>query len=146
MHVFLNLHGAVTEGDEYTRACKISRAMIDGSDEDYESGDDMSAVLNDDISFEDTCGDATFYEKHIGQTGTGSWSLLDGHVLARIFHFLRGDVKSLSLASSTCRQWRCAIRFYKDISMQVDFSSVGRDCSDSIFSNIMVGYIVYHFS
>lgn len=131
---------AKSEGDEYTRACKRSRVMIDGSDEDYESGDDISAVLNDDISFEDTCGDATFDEEHIEQTGTGSWSLLDGHVLARIFHFLRGDVKSLSLASSTCRQWRCAIRFYKDISKQVDFSSVGRDCSDSIFSNIMKGY------
>jgi len=70
---------------------------------------------------------------------------LDGHVLARVFHFLRSDIKSLAFVSLTCKHWRAAVGFYKDISRQIDLSSLGPNCTDSILLNIMVGFLCLAF-
>ncbi|TQD70291.1 hypothetical protein C1H46_044168 [Malus baccata] len=129
-----------TDGD--ARNAKRARLLIDESVEDYDMGDDLLTVEKDESTFEDLCGDASFYRENSGSYGSvmGSWGLLDGQVLARVFHFLRLDMNSLSFASLTCKHWRAAVMFYKDISRQVDFSSLGPNCTDSAIVNIMSGY------
>lgn len=129
----------ITEGD--ARAGKRARLLVDESEEDDEMEDALT--IQDESTFEDLCGDASFpREESAGsETESGSWGLLDGHMLARIFHFLRSDIKSLTIASSTCIQWRAAARFYKDISRQVDLSSVGPNCTDSAIGIILVSVV-----
>lgn len=119
-----------------------TRMLIDGSEDDHEMEDDVSAVLNDEITFDDLCGDASFYEEDsaYSESEMGTWGLLNGQMLARVFHFLRADVKSLIFASLTCKHWRAALSFYKDISKNVDLSSVGPNCNDSVIRNIINGY------
>ncbi|XP_044467024.1 histone-lysine N-methyltransferase ATXR3-like isoform X2 [Mangifera indica] len=128
----------ISEGD--ARAGKRARLLVDESEEDDEMEDVLT--IQDESTFEDLCGDASFpREESAGsETESGSWGLLDGHMLARIFHFLRSDIKSLTIASLTCKQWRAAARFYKDISRQVDLSSVGPNCTDSAIGIILNGY------
>ncbi|KAE9457787.1 hypothetical protein C3L33_10325, partial [Rhododendron williamsianum] len=119
---------------------KRARLLVDGSEEDYEM-EELPAVQGE-CSFEDICSDAIFHrEDNAGsENESGTWGFLDGHVLARVFNFLRSDVKSLVFAASTCKHWRAVFDFYKDISRQVDLSSVGRSCTDSIIWKIMDGY------
>ncbi|KAL5793974.1 hypothetical protein ACOSP7_002568 [Xanthoceras sorbifolium] len=129
----------ISEGD--ARAGKRSRVQADESDEDEEMEEDMHTI-QDDSTFEELCGDVFFHgeESSGSETELGSWGLLDGHVLARVFHFLRLDMKSLTVASLTCKHWRSAVSFYKGISRQVDLSYMGPQCSDFIIRNIMSGY------
>ncbi|KAJ9170119.1 hypothetical protein P3X46_018250 [Hevea brasiliensis] len=124
------------------RAGKRARLQLDGSDDDYEMDEDLQTIQKDDTTFEELCGDLTFSRESIASSETelGSWGLLDGHILARVFHFLRSDMKSLVFASFTCKHWRAAASFYKDISRQVDLSHLGPNCTDSIIWNIMSGY------
>ncbi|TQD90216.1 hypothetical protein C1H46_024244 [Malus baccata] len=124
------------------RIAKRARLLVDESEDDYDLGDDLLTVEKDESTFEDLCGDASLYTEESRSYGseTGSWGLLDGQVLARIFHFLRLDMNSLTFASMTCKHWRAAVGFYKDISRQVDFSSLGPNCTDSAIVNIMSGY------
>lgn len=119
---------------------KRARLLVDGSEEDYEM-EELPAV-QEEFSFEDMCGDAIFHkEDNAGsENESGTWGLLNGHVLARVFNFLRSDVNSLVFAGLTCKHWRAVFDFYKDISRQVDLSSVGRSCTDSIIWKIMNGY------
>ncbi|XP_031254562.1 histone-lysine N-methyltransferase ATXR3 isoform X2 [Pistacia vera] len=128
----------ISEGD--ARAGKRARLLVDESEEDDEMED--VRTIQDESTFEDLCGDASFLgeERAGSETESGSWGLLDGHMLARVFHFLRSDMKSLTIASLTCKHWRTAVRFYKDISRQVDLSSVGPNCTDSAIWNILNGY------
>ncbi|KAM1239978.1 hypothetical protein FF1_045502 [Malus domestica] len=128
--------------DVDARIAKRARLLVDESEDDYDLGDDLLTVEKDESTFEDLCGDASLYTEESRSYGseTGSWGLLDGQVLARIFHFLRLDMNSLTFASMTCKHWRAAVRFYKDISRQVDFSSLGPNCTDSAIVNIMSGY------
>lgn len=114
--------------------------MVNGSEEEYEIEDELQSTRKDEPTFEDLCGDSTFLEQDstCSVTEMGNWGLLDGHVLARVFHFLRSDMKSLAFASLTCKHWRAAVRFYKGITRQVDMSSVGPNCTDSVVWNIMV--------
>jgi hypothetical protein len=130
----------ISEGD--TRAAKRARMLVDDSDEDSGLEDDVTIDKNE-PTFEDLFGDATFPEEEIGiaDTKVGSWGLLDGPVLARIFHFLRSDFKSLVFASMTCKHWSAAVRFYKEVSIQVNLSSLGHSCTDTVLWNIMVGLI-----
>ena len=116
--------------------------LVDDSEEDSEMEDDDLTIQKDGLTFEDLCGDASFYgeESVITDSEKGGWGLLDGHMLARVFHFLRFDLKSLVFASITCKHWRAAARFYRDISRHIDLSSLGLNCTDSIFLNIMVGF------
>ncbi|WJX69129.1 hypothetical protein P8452_53417 [Trifolium repens] len=128
-----------SEGD--TRAAKRARMLVDDSEEDSGLEDDVTIDKNE-PTFEDLFGDATFPEEEIGiaDTKVGSWGLLDGPVLARIFHFLRSDFKSLVFASMTCKHWSAAVRFYKEVSIQVNLSSLGHSCTDTVLWNIMNAY------
>ncbi|EOX99202.1 hypothetical protein QUC31_014751 [Theobroma cacao] len=121
---------------------KRARMMVNGSEEEYEIEDELQSTRKDEPTFEDLCGDSTFLEQDstCSVTEMGNWGLLDGHVLARVFHFLRSDMKSLAFASLTCKHWRAAVRFYKGITRHVDMSSVGPNCTDSVVWNIMNGY------
>ncbi|XWS68524.1 hypothetical protein CRYUN_Cryun04dG0097900 [Craigia yunnanensis] len=125
-----------------TDSGKRARMMINGSEEEYEIEDELQSIRKDEPAFEDLCGDASFHEQESAYSFTemGNWGLLDGHVLARVFHFLRSDMKSLAFASLTCNHWRSAVRFYKGITRQVDLSSLGPNCTDSVVWNIMNGY------
>lgn len=128
--------------DGSARAAKRARVLVDESDDDYEVDEDLlHHRQKDEIAFEDLCGDATFPGEESTSLEVESWGFLDGHILARIFHFLQSDLKSLSFASVTCKHWRAAVRFYKDISKQVDLSSLGPNCTNSTFMNVMVSYI-----
>ncbi|MFS8024584.1 putative [histone H3]-lysine(4) N-trimethyltransferase chromatin remodeling SET family [Helianthus anomalus] len=127
--------------NKFTRsdqANKRARIVGDGVDEDYEL--DVSN-LEKDVPFEDLCGDDNFCSEKSGNlmVGNENWGLLDGQVLARIFHFLRADIKSLVYANLTCKHWRSVVKFYKGISKQADFSSVS-NCTDSMIHDIMNGY------
>jgi len=117
--------------------------LVDDSDEDSDLEDGDFTIEKDESSFEDLCGDATLPEDEIGVTDSqmGSWDNLDGRVLARIFHFLKSDLKSLVFASMTCKRWRASVRFYKEMSIQVNLSSLGHSCTDTMLWNILVGLI-----
>lgn len=113
--------------------------MADGVDGDYELEDDATPLDKEVCVFEDLCGDATFCrEKSLDSAVENeNWGLLDGQVLARVFHFLRADIKALVYANLTCKHWRYAVKFYKDISRQADLSSVS-NCTDFMIHTIMV--------
>ena len=95
---------------------------------------DILLVQKDESTLEDLCSDATFHQEDIilAEMGSANWGLLDGNVLARVFHFLKTDVKSLAFAALTCKHWRVAVRFFKGVSRRVDLSSVGSLCTDSM--------------
>ncbi|KAG7022888.1 Histone-lysine N-methyltransferase ATXR3, partial [Cucurbita argyrosperma subsp. argyrosperma] len=129
------------KSDGSARSAKRARVVFDESEDDYEVDEDLlHQHQKDEISFEDLCVDATFHGEGSTSLEVESWGFLDGHILARIFHFLQSDLKSLSFASVTCKHWRAAVRFYKDISRQVDLSSLGPNCTNSTFLNIMSTY------
>ena len=123
------------------------RWLVDGSEDDYEMEEDVLLVQKDESTFEDLCSDATFYQEDIAlaEMGSENWGLLDGNVLARVFHFLRTDVKSLAFAALTCKHWRAAVRFYKGVSRQVDLSSVGSLCTDSTIWSMIVSFHFFFF-
>ncbi|KAE8686536.1 Histone-lysine N-methyltransferase ATXR3 [Hibiscus syriacus] len=121
---------------------KRARIMVNGCEEEYDIEDELQSLQKGEPAFEDLCSDVTFHEEESACSviEMGSWGLLDGHVLARVFHSLRSDMKSLAFASLTCKHWRAAVRFYKGIVRQVDLSSLGPSCSDSIVQKIMNCY------
>ncbi|XP_073222053.1 histone-lysine N-methyltransferase ATXR3-like isoform X3 [Cicer arietinum] len=126
-----------SEGD--ARAAKRVRLLVDDSEEDSDLEDDVT-IEKDEPTFEDLCGDVIFPEVGIADSDMGCWGLLDGPILARIFHFMRSDLKSLVLASMTCKHWRSAVRIYKGVSIQVNLSSLGHSCTDTVLWNIMNAY------
>lgn len=125
----------ILEGDAF--ASKRARLLVD----DHASEEDVVDAETDEFTFEDLCGDAAFSSEVSGNTVSevGSWGLLDGHLLARVLHFLRSDLKSLVFVSMTCKNWRESVRFYKEVSRSIDLSSLGYSCTDSIVWNIVVG-------
>lgn len=126
--------------NHYRSSDKRVRLLLDGSLEDCEMEEEL--VAKEEIAFDDLRGNAIFQrvDKSVSEIEFGRWGILDGHVLARIFHFLRTDLKSLVYAALTCKHWRAVSTFYKDISRQVDLSSLGLSCTDSMFLNVMTGY------
>ncbi|CAH9076634.1 unnamed protein product [Cuscuta epithymum] len=118
------------------------RARVEGSEDEYELEDETSTLTRDECPFEVLCGDATF-NKDLdteSQLERQSWGLLDGRVLSRVFHYLKADIRALVYAASACKHWNSVVKFYKDISRQVDLSSVSSQCTDSIMRSIMNGY------
>lgn len=116
------------------------RARVDGTEEDNEIDGDVLTSVIDDCEFDELRADATF-RKDVdvdSEVESGSWDLLDGNTLARVFHFLRADVKSLFYAGLTCKHWRSVVKFYKDISRQIDFSTIAPNCFDPVILKIMV--------
>lgn len=130
----------ISEGDAH--ASKRARMLVDES-EDSDFKDGSLIIENDESTLEALCGDATFSgeESSITVSKVGSWGLLDGRMLARVFHFLRSDLKSLVFASMTCKHWRASVMFYKEVSRNVNLSSLGHSCTDSIVWNIVVGLV-----
>lgn len=126
----------ILEGDAF--ASKRARLLVD----DHASEEDVVDAETDEFTFEDLCGDAAFSSEVSGNTVSevGSWGLLDGHLLARVLHFLRSDLKSLVFVSMTCKNWRESVRFYKEVSRSIDLSSLGYSCTDSIVWNIVNAY------
>ncbi|GFS31876.1 SET domain protein 2 [Actinidia rufa] len=126
--------------NKFQNSGKRARLLVDGNEDDY--GMEEEPALQEDCTFDDLCSDAIFpKEENAGsEVESMSWGLLDGQVLARVFHVLRTDVKSLLYAALTCKHWRAVCKFYKDISRQVDLSSVGSSCTDAMIRNIMNGY------
>ncbi|KAF5186081.1 Histone-lysine n-methyltransferase atxr3 [Thalictrum thalictroides] len=121
---------------------KRARIVKDESEDDHDLEGHLQRVQMDDLLFDDLCGDATFVqEKSTGfETNTESWGLLNGYILARVFHFLRADMRSLTFSAATCRHWNEAVKFYRDITKQVDFSDSGPNCTDPMFRKIMHCY------
>jgi len=120
--------------------------LVDDSDEEGGFEDCSFIIENNESTVEALSGDDTFSREESGVTVSreGRWGLLDGRMLARVFHFLRSDLKSLVFASMTCKHWKASIRFYKEASINVNLSSLGHSCTDSILWNIVVG-LVYIF-
>ncbi|XP_027061687.2 histone-lysine N-methyltransferase ATXR3-like [Coffea arabica] len=114
------------------------RLRIDGSEDEYEM-EDVSAPLKDEWSFDDICGDGNFSEAE-AEYQNGSWADLGDRVLARIFHFLRADLKSFAIVALTCKHWRYVLKYFKQVSRQVDLSSIASNCNDASLWNIMDGY------
>ncbi|KAK1388983.1 Histone-lysine N-methyltransferase ATXR3 [Heracleum sosnowskyi] len=137
-----NLSVTRFQRSEQFRLGKRRRFLVDESEENYESEDDIPAVQNDDCLFEDLCKDVTFpkEDKTGSKSEVGSWGLLDGLVLARVFHFLKTDLRSVIHAESTCKHWRCVSKFYKNLCLQADLSCVATSCTDSVIRSILNGY------
>ncbi|KAK9155920.1 hypothetical protein Sjap_003400 [Stephania japonica] len=128
--------------DDYGRAGKRARLLADDSEEDYDLGDDLSTGYRDETPFEELCSSDAFRQENCtySEAESQSWGLLDGHLLARVFHFLSADLKSLAFSAATCKHWNAVIKIYKDISRQVNLSALGPNCSDSMLSKIMNSY------
>ncbi|KAH0902798.1 hypothetical protein HID58_042301 [Brassica napus] len=126
------------DSSSYTKRARL----MAGESGDHSEVTDAQMFQKDELTFEDLCGDATFHVEGSGSSGSVGmyWDLLDGHVLARVFHLLRYDEKSLAFASMTCRHWKAIVSSYKDISRQVDLSSLGPNCTDSRLWSIMNTY------
>ncbi|MQL80434.1 hypothetical protein Taro_012877 [Colocasia esculenta] len=125
----------------YGHAGKRARLMLDESDEDFEQEDDQPTGQKNDSSFEDLFGEDALNEENFmsSKTDSSSWGLLNDRILARVFHFLRADAKSLVLTAATCKHWRATVKFYWNMSKQVDLSHLGTSCTDSMFRSIMSG-------
>ncbi|KAM7271013.1 hypothetical protein ACFE04_030227 [Oxalis oulophora] len=107
------------EGDP--RSGKRARLLVD------ECGDEYETEYKDELTFEDLCGNSIFDRENqsaSSETEAGSWGLLGGRMLARVFHFLRSDLKSLSFASSTCKHWRDTVKIYKDSHSKIKSSKI----------------------
>lgn len=128
--------------DAEDRFGKRSRLWVDESDECFETEEDLFDQKND-ASFEELCGVAIFADDGSENLTKDdeSWGLLNGQILARVFHFLRSDMKALASSAATCKRWNAAVKFYKNICRNVDVSSFGASCSDAMFRSIMVSLI-----
>ncbi|KAG9454280.1 hypothetical protein H6P81_007184 [Aristolochia fimbriata] len=106
--------------------------------------EDLQARLKHDVSFEDLYGEASFDLENNQYANPPAeienWGELNGSVLARVFHFLRTDFKSLAFSAATCKSWNRAVKVYRSISRQVDFSPLGSQCTDTMFWNILKDY------
>ncbi|XP_010267835.1 PREDICTED: histone-lysine N-methyltransferase ATXR3-like isoform X2 [Nelumbo nucifera] len=141
MKGYASLRRSDDDGKDSIRVSKRARLLIDEIEEECEMEEDLLTSQKDDYSFEELCGDATFDEENTASPETGeSWGLLSRKVLARVFHFLRADMKALAFSAATCKCWNTVVKFYKGISKKVDLSSIGPNCTDSMFQNIMNGY------
>ncbi|RWW20568.1 hypothetical protein GW17_00015319 [Ensete ventricosum] len=128
--------------DGIYREGKRARFLVDESDEDSEMEEALLPNEKNDWLFEDICGEADTFEDNaaMSQTENGSWGLLNGRVLARVFHFLKGDMKSLLSSAATCKHWNASVDFYRSICRHVDLSSVGPKCTDIVLQSLMGGY------
>jgi hypothetical protein len=133
---FYFLLGIAEDGGSAKRA----KLLPDQSDEDIHLSNDILASRKEDLCFEELCARSSAVDDDSVNPSTenGSWGLLNGRVLARIFHFMRADVKSLISSAATCRSWNAAAKYYRDMCRFIDLSSVGALCTDSAFYDIMV--------
>ncbi|EPS70938.1 hypothetical protein M569_03815, partial [Genlisea aurea] len=116
---------------------KVER--IHGFDDGHELEDDSLTSCYSSCGFDELCANVTFPKgEEMGLEFDGCcWGMLDGQLLARVLHFLRGDAKSLFYASLTCKHWRSVVMLYKGICRQIDFGSTASVCSDLVVMKIM---------
>ncbi|KAJ0966069.1 hypothetical protein J5N97_027207 [Dioscorea zingiberensis] len=128
------------DGVDNVRAGKRARLLFVENDEEIDlEGDLLFGQLNDCV-FEDICTEAVPASNISPQSENENWGLLNGRILARVFHFLRKDMNSLVFSAATCKHWKVAADFYKSISRCVDLSPAGPACTDSMFRGVMSGY------
>ncbi|KAK4796122.1 hypothetical protein SAY86_028448 [Trapa natans] len=129
------------KSDAYLHASKRARLLIEESEEETEI-DVLQKLPWGEQSFEDLYPDVTFIPEETASCGNSivSCGPLVGGLLARVFHFLGSDMKSFFIASSTCKHWRAVARIYKNVTRQVDVSSLGPCCTDSVLGNIIDGF------
>lgn len=110
--------------------------------------ENTSISMEEEYSFDEISSDTNFNgeERAGANIGTGNWDGLNGQVLARIFHFLRADMKSLVNVGLTCRLWRSVLHCYQNISRKVDLSSIALSCNDAVMWSMMVNFISTSFS
>lgn len=121
--------------------------MDDDSDGNSEVEVDLDFSENIDCSFEELCDEGYFKDNVTLETENGNWGLLSGRLLARVFHFLKSDMKSLLSSAVTCKHWNSAVNFYKNICRHANLSSIGPKCTDAAFQSIMVGlFSIIYFS
>ncbi|KAK4769853.1 hypothetical protein SAY87_030385 [Trapa incisa] len=128
------------KSDAYLHASKRVRLLVE--DEEETEMDVFQNLQRDQQSFEDLYLDVTFIPVETASCGNSlsSYGSLDGGLLARVFHFLGSDMKSFVIASSTCKHWRAVARIYKNVTRQVDVSSLGLSCTDSVLGSVMDGF------
>ncbi|WOK96446.1 histone-lysine N-methyltransferase ATXR3-like isoform X1 [Canna indica] len=128
--------------DGIYRDGKRPRLLFGDSDEDSEMEDALLINEKNDYLFEDLCSEADVFEDHTitSQTDNGGWGLLNCRILARIFHFIKSDMKSLVCSAATCKHWNTSVNIYRSICRHVDFSSAGPKCTDAVFHHLMDGY------
>ncbi|AQK50444.1 Histone-lysine N-methyltransferase ATXR3 [Zea mays] len=123
-------------------SAKRARLLPDQSDENIHLSEDIIASRKEDICFEELCDGASSVDNDSvnPRAGNASWGLLNDHLLARIFHFMRADLKSLISSAATCKSWNAAAKYYRNMCRFIDLSSVGPLCTDSVFCDIMAGF------
>ncbi|XP_064946574.1 histone-lysine N-methyltransferase ATXR3-like isoform X2 [Musa acuminata AAA Group] len=128
--------------DGIYRDGKRARFFSGESDGDSDLEEALLPFEKNDYSFEDLCGEVNIFEDNVptSQTENESWGLLSGRILARVFHFLKCDMKSLLSSAATCKHWNSVVNFYKIICRHVDLSSAGSKCTDAVFQSIMGCY------
>ncbi|XP_024523733.1 histone-lysine N-methyltransferase ATXR3 [Selaginella moellendorffii] len=76
-------------------------------------------------------------DEHLYEAGqNNSWETLGQLMLMRIYHHLKGDLKSLALISMTCKSWRAAVEKFKPKVKCLDFTSIGVHCTDAVLSSV----------
>lgn len=128
------------DGVDNVRAGKRARLLFDENGEEINCEEDLIYGQLNGCAFEDICTETTLFPvcNISPQAENENWGLLDGRILARVFHFLRSDMRSLAFSAAACKHWKIAANFYKSISRCVDLSSAGPACTDYMFRAVMV--------
>ncbi|CAM8985479.1 unnamed protein product [Rhodiola kirilowii] len=127
----------ISEGNHGANRARVT--LLEYEEENYL--DETVAEHDGELSFDELCAGVKFSKEETSYSAvSGTWGILNSHILARVFHFLKADMKSLAYASLTCKKWRSAVRLYKSISRHVDLSSVAPICTDSTTWQILEGY------
>ncbi|XP_042407759.1 histone-lysine N-methyltransferase ATXR3-like isoform X1 [Zingiber officinale] len=121
---------------------KRPRLLIGDSDEDSEMGEAILMKEKLDLSFEDLYCESDIFADIVTTSlaENENWGLLNAPILARTFHFLKSDMKSLVYSAATCKHWNTSVNFYRNICKNADLSSVGPKCTDAVFRMLMGGF------
>jgi [histone H3]-lysine4 N-trimethyltransferase ATXR3 len=117
---------------------------LQGADDDSNIWGDEDPMVTKmkECSFEELKSGAHLAEESPTAAVSGeNWDSLDRGLLARVFHYLKADIRSIQSATSTCKSWYDASLFYKSMCQLIDLSSAGTKCNDMIFRAIMVCYL-----
>ncbi|KAJ1698179.1 hypothetical protein LUZ63_006691 [Rhynchospora breviuscula] len=122
-------------------SAKRARLLQGGDDDSYIWGDEDPIVTQmKESSFEELKCGANLEEESSAAATRDNWDSLDQGLLARVFHYLKADIRSIQSSASTCKSWYDAAMLYKSMCQLVDLSSAGSKCNDMVFRAIMGGY------
>jgi hypothetical protein len=124
------------------RSTKRARLSQVADDDSIWGDEDPMVTKMKECSFEDLRSGAHLAEESPSAAVFGdNWVSLDRGLLARVFHYLKADIRSIQSAASTCKSWYDAALVYKSMCQLIDLSSAGTKCNDMIFRAIMVYYL-----